>query len=114
MLAFNEIWKYLSDVMMNEVDGDGVGIDIDFDSIERGDQWYSETGEFFKINMFGSKYELGYVHIIEDNENWAQAESHQSHWCTKDGLSVSYTELYEKVNNFKKLNREYKLNKVLD
>ena len=114
MLAFNEIWKYLSDVMMNEVDGNGVGIDIDFDSFEWGDQWYNETGEFFKINMMGSKYELGYVHIIEDNENWGQAESHQSQWCTKDGISMNYSELYEKVKNFKKLNREYKLNKVLD
>jgi hypothetical protein len=114
MLAFDEIWKYLSDVMMNESFGKGSGINIDFGTIEWGDQWYSETGEFFKINMLGSEYELGYVDILEDNENWGQAESHNSKWCHKDGISIKYSELYDKVKNFKELNREYQLSKILD
>jgi len=116
MLDFNETWDYLSNVIYNEKSGDGkeIGINIKFDSFDWGDKYYNESGELFIIDMFGSRYELGYNYITEDGEDWAQAECHQSFWCTENGKHIKCDELLEKVKNFQQLNREDKLGRILD
>jgi len=115
MLDFDKTWDYLSNTLFDEKCGDGkeIGIDIDFESFEWGDRYHNENGEFFKIDMFGSLYELGYNYITEDRDDWAQAECHQTHWCRKDDKNIDCKELLEKVENFQQLNREYKLGKIL-
>jgi len=114
MRGFDEIWEFLSNVLFDEKSGKGNGIDIDFKSFEFGDRYYNESGEFFIINLFNDTYELGYVYITEDNDDWAQSECYKNNWCTKNEKNINYTELYEKIKNFKELNREYLLNKILN
>ena len=115
MLNFDPTWEHLSHTLYYEKaeEGKEIGIDIDFESFAWGDEYHNESGEYFKINMFGSKYELGYNYITEDREDWAQAECHQTFWCTKDEKHIKCDELLELVKNFQQLNREYKLNRIL-
>ncbi len=105
MLDFDKTWKYLSDVIFNEKCGDGkeIGIDIDFEAFDSVD---NKSGEFFTINMFGSKYELGYSHT--------ESESNEYQWCQMDDKHIKCIDLLEKVKNFQQLNREYKLGRLLD
>jgi hypothetical protein len=115
MLDFDKTWDLLSNTFYNEKSEEGkeIGIDIDFESFDWGDQYHNENGEFFKLSIFDSNYQLGYNYTTEDREDWAQAECHQSHWCTKDEKHIKCKELLELVQNFQQLNREYKLSRIL-
>ena len=54
----------------------------EFHDIEYGDEWYNVTGKECRI-WFDDKscFRFGYENVIEDDENWAQAESHTQYFC---------------------------------
>lgn len=48
-----------------------------------GDRYYSESGVEYLFEIDGFKYGVGYNHIVEDADDWGQAESHNNEWIHK-------------------------------
>lgn len=80
-------------------------------SYKQGD-YYSENGVVYSFEIAGDKYEIGYIIVVEDADDWAQAESHEYYICTKSGVNISSYELTHIVDNYLQFEREYKLNKL--
>ncbi len=86
---------------------------FELENIEWGDRYYNESGESINFIIADKKYQVGYSYIIEDADDWAQAESHQVHWCKCDDRNIKPDDLLEIVNNWESIEREFKLNKIL-
>lgn len=80
-------------------------------SYAQGD-YYSENGVVYSFEIAGDKYEIGHIIVVEDDDSWAQAESHEYYICTKNDVNISSYELTQIVDNYLQFEREYKLNKL--
>lgn len=80
-------------------------------SYRQGD-YYSENGLLYKFEIAGDKYEVGYIIVVEDDDTWAQAESHEYNVCSKNGYTISSLEMTKIVDSYLQLEREHKLNQL--
>lgn len=58
-----------------------------------GDEYYTENGVEYLFEIDGFEYGVGYNNVIEDADDWAQAESHNNEWIhkyTDDGFILEY------------------------
>lgn len=58
-----------------------------------GDEYYSENGVEYLFEIDGYEYGVGYNHVIENADDWAQSESHSNEWIhkyTDDGFILEY------------------------
>ncbi len=81
--------------------------------ISYGDEYYSESGEEFQFTISDKQYNVGYSYITEDADDWAQAECYQVNWCDCDGQTIDPELVFDVVENWKLIEREDKLNKIL-
>jgi hypothetical protein len=81
--------------------------------ISYGDEYYSESGEDFQFIISEKCYNVGYSYITEDADDWAQAECYQVNWCDCDGENINPNLVFEIIENWKLIEREDKLNKIL-
>jgi hypothetical protein len=81
--------------------------------ISEGDQFNYETGFQILFEMFGKKYNVGYATVVEDQEDWAQAESWTSDWCHCDGESIKPQEVWNLVQNYKSEVRDTLINQII-
>lgn len=68
----------------------------------------------FIFSIGDNKYEVGYWNKVEDAEDWAQAESSNGDIFIKNDKYVKSFEILEDIQNYKVLERDYKLNKLLN
>ena len=80
--------------------------------ISEGDQYNNEQGAEYNFEILGNKYNVGYVYIIEDQDDWAQAESHESNWCYCNDKHVNADEVYNLIENYKSVVRDNILNNL--
>jgi hypothetical protein len=64
------------------------------------------------ITIAGNQYSVGYSKIIEDDDDWGQAESQIVEWTRCNGEHISPEKVIEIVSNYKILERDFKLNKL--
>jgi hypothetical protein len=113
-ISIDNLYEFIS---MNKSFLETLGIIIVSNRICEGDRYYSEDGNSFKISILDEEFEIGYLYITEDSDNWAQAECHKTSWISKIGKNqdtkITINELYEMIVNFKDRKREKKLNDIL-
>lgn len=86
------------------------GIIFEKEDIDWGDRYYNEHGIRYFVTIFDKKYDFGYSQTIEDNDNWAQAESSQSTWINCNNEHSTYREFANDLLNFKAIRR----NKIIE
>jgi len=91
----------------------GTKLKLEIEDISWGDRYYSENGESINFIIADKNYRVGYSYIIEDADDWGQAESHQVTWCDCDGKRIEPSVLLDIVNNWESIERENKLNKII-
>lgn len=86
-----------------------IGVNLEFNEINHGDRFYNETGIEFKLILFDTEYNIGYVNIIEDNDHWKKAQLYNYNWCINN-QNLSETKIFDNIQNFIRLRR----NKIID
>jgi hypothetical protein len=107
----NEVWKLLKS---NLDDYKSLGLYVKHNSIDYVEQYYSENGEEYILIINDDTWKIGYCYIIEDSEDWAQAESFENRWFIKNGVHTNGTELLSILKNIKNHIREKKLSDILN
>jgi hypothetical protein len=104
MIKWDELYKQLKSAK-NE-------LNVEVVDIAYGDRYYSESGNELVFTIAGNEYRVGYSNIIEDADDWGQAESHQIEWSRCNDKHISPEKVIEIINNYKILERDFKLNKL--
>lgn len=91
----------------------GLGIEIIKEEIQWGDRYHSESGSEFIFRIFSDEYKVGYCYTTEDDDDWAQAECYENNWCVKNGKWIKPEEVFNLIENFQQLNRDFKLKEIL-
>jgi hypothetical protein len=89
------------------------GLDINFEESHSGDEYNSESTMIFRIKINDDVYEVGWVNVIEDEKDWAQAESYNYDVCYKNEKYIKPEEVYSVIENFKSIQRDFVLNNIL-
>ena len=106
----NEIYGYINK-NFNKIKS--LGIEIIKEEIQWGDRYHSESGEEFIFRIFSDEYKVGYCYTTEDADDWAQAECYENNWCRKNDRHIKPEEVFNLIENYQQLNREFKLKQVL-
>jgi hypothetical protein len=77
---------------------------------EQGDEYNYEQGAEYHFQILGNKYNVGYVYITEDDDDWAQAECYENNWCLCNGEHIKSEEVYKIIENYKSVVRDKALN----
>lgn len=78
-----------------------------------GDNYHYEESEVFEFKIGDSFYKVGYCKVVEDEDDWAQAESYFYNIFMKNDIQVKMQVIDEDLNNYLQIERESKLNKIL-
>ena len=108
-MTLDEIWEYVNS---NKDELKKLGINFNKKEVNCGDRYYSEDGVSYFFKIFGDQYEVGYVYITEDDDDWAQAECYECKICRKNGNHFDPKELHDLLSNYKSKLREYKISEV--
>lgn len=87
-------------------------IQFKFREIHQGDEYNNEHGAEYRFEIAGDKYNVGYVYITEDRDDWAQAECYEVNWCRCNDKHVNADEVYNLIENYKSVVRDNLLNKL--
>ncbi len=109
-MTLNDIWEYVNS---NKEELSKQGIKFNKKEINYGDRYYQEDGVSYFFKVFGDQYEVGYVYITEDDDDWAQAECHECKICRKNDKHFDPKDLYELLSNYKSNLRNFKLNHIV-
>jgi len=90
-----------------------LGITINTQDTSYGDEYHREDGESLMFKLLDKSYEVGYVYITEDDDDWAQAECYSCDICREDGKHCNPVKVYELLINYKSEVRNDILNKLL-
>ena len=80
--------------------------------ISEGDQYNYEQGAEYNFEILGNKYSVGGSYIIEDADDWAQAESYEVTWCRCNDKDIDADEVHKLIENYKTVVRDNKLNEL--
>lgn len=108
-MTLNQIWEY---VFKNKNNFDKE-IKVEVSNYYWGDEYNNESGTEIKLTILGEEYSLGSGNVIEDHEDWGQAESYEITWCKKGEKHYKPDDLYQLLTNYKKISRDYKLSQIL-
>jgi hypothetical protein len=86
---------------------------IEYNKIQYGDTFYSEDGEEWILKLSNIELKIGYCTIIEDGEDWAQAESYTQEWITLNNKHIRNEEALSLLNNLDSIKRELKINSII-
>lgn len=82
--------------------------------ISYGDESYYEQNVTFEFKIGDNSYIVGWYSVTEDREDWAQAENYNGDIFIKNGKNVSQSEIFNDINNYIQIERETKLNKLIN
>jgi len=102
-IGFSDIVRIINDPKFKEYFPD---VEFERHDTDYGDEYYSECGTAYDLTILGKHYNFGYNRVVEDRENWAQAESHESKWIKCEGKYTNYDAIAYDLINYKKLKRE--------
>jgi len=78
-----------------------------------GDEYYRNETNTINFKIGGDEYEVGWYHVTEDADDWAQAEAYNGDIFNKNDKNVCFSVIIEALNNYKQIERDYQLNKLL-
>lgn len=81
--------------------------------ISYGDRYWNEQGQEFIFNICDKEYRVGYSHITEDGDDWAQAECHFQSWSRCDGKCIKAEVIWDLIQNYGEESRDHILEKIL-
>ena len=79
-----------------------------------GDEYHSEESVIYKFKIGDNFYEVGYCKVVEDDDDWAQAESYNYDIFRKNDQHVHESEILSDVDNYLQIQRDSQLNKILN
>lgn len=82
--------------------------------IQQGDKYCHEDGVVYRFNIGEDRFEVGYVYVTEDADDWAQAECHLNDICDKNDKWCRPDEVFELLQNYQQISRNSKLEKLLN
>lgn len=106
----DKLWGYINR-NLNKIKS--LGIEITKVEDNWGDEYHSESSSEFIFRIFGDEYKIGYSYVTEDGDDWAQAETYHSDWCVKNGKWINPVDIFNLIENYEQLNREFKLKKLI-
>jgi hypothetical protein len=71
-----------------------------------------DSGAEYLFEIAGNKYSVGGSHIIEDADDWAQAESYEVTWCRCNDKDIDADEVHKLIENYKSITRDRTLNEL--
>ena len=115
-VTLDSLWSYIKSYQKEIRE---LGIKLKHNKIQGGyDQYYDESGESFDIFILDLHLQIGYVYITEDDDDWAQAETHEIKWLSQiEGekeKDFEAKELYHLLTNYHSIVRNQKLNDLLN
>ena len=72
-----------------------------------------DSGAEYLFEIAGNKYSVGGSYIIEDADDWAQAESYEVTWCRCNDKDIDADEVHKLIENYKTVVRDNKLEQLL-
>ena len=108
-MTLDKIWEYVNS---NKEELSKLGIKFNKHEVNCGDEYRREDGVSYFFKIFGDRYEVGYVYITEDDDDWAQAECHQVSWTRCDDKNTNPDEVFQLIKNYKSENRDHKLKEL--
>ena len=95
------------------------GISINSHSNDWGDHYHSESDYHYEVRLLNRTFRVGYVNVTEDQEDWAQAEAYTYNYLHEiiDDKEIQHKngkELYHLLTNYKSLQRDSVLSKLLN
>lgn len=109
-MTLNKIWEYVNS---NKEELRKLGIKFNKHEKNHGDEYLNESGVSYFFKIFGDQYEVGYLYITEDNDDWAQAECYEYKICKKNGKHFDPNKLYKLISNYKSNLRDYTINQIV-
>jgi hypothetical protein len=106
----SKLFEYIS---KNKEELKKLGITINKHDTGYGDEYYREDGISYVFKLLGKSYEVGYVYITEDADDWAQAECYNCDICREDENHCDPVKVYELLINYKSEVRNNILNKLI-
>ena len=106
----DKLWGYINR-NLNKIKS--LGIEITKVEDNWGDEYHSEDSSEFIFRIFSDEYRIGYCYTTEDDDDWAQAECYESKWCRKNDKHIKPEEVFNLIENFQQLNRDFKLKQIL-
>jgi hypothetical protein len=88
-------------------------IEINKEEDNWGDEYHAEDSSEFTFILFSDEYKVGYCYVTEDADDWAQAETYHNDWCLKNGKWIDPVDVYNILENYQQLNRDFKLKQIL-
>jgi hypothetical protein len=108
-MIFDKLWQLIKE---NRDYYDTI-IDVEYKKIEYGDPYYYENGEEFILTIKNDIINVGYSYIVEDSDDWAQAESYQVHWCKINEKDALVETIYDLIFNIKSNLRDSNIDDIL-
>jgi hypothetical protein len=71
-----------------------------------------DSGAEYLFEISGNKYSVGGSYIIEDADDWAQAESYEVTWCRCNDKDIDADEVHKLIKNYKSITRDRTLNEL--
>ena len=105
----DKLWGYINR-NLNKIKS--LGIEITKVEDNWGDEYHSEDSSEFIFRIFSDEYRIGYCYTTEDDD-WVQAECYESKWCRKNDKHIKPEEVFNLIENFQQLNRDFKLKQIL-
>jgi hypothetical protein len=78
------------------------------------DEYNSNEEHLYTFTIGDNEYQVGWWHTIEDAEDWAQAEAFNGDIFIKNNKNVRSSEIWEDIQNCLQIERDLKLNKLLN
>ena len=111
MKNFDKLYAYIK---INLPSLKKLGLDIEFIDNSYGDDNYQETNTGFKFNFNDKQYTIIYNQVVEDQEDWGQAESYICEICDVDDLHTSPEEVLDLLINLQSIKRDTTINNILE
>ena len=109
-IGFSDIARILEDKDFKQY---FPGVEFEKHVTDYGDEYYSEHGTEYDLKILDKHYNFGYTRVVEDRENWGQAESHESKWIKCEGKYTNYNAIAYDLINYKKLKRDKCLKDII-
>lgn len=109
-MTIDKLWGYINKNLNKIKD---LGIEITKQEDNWGDDYHSEDTSEFIFRIFEHEYKVGYAYITEDDDDWAQAETYHNDWCLKNGQWINPEEVFNLIENYEQLNRDFKLKQLI-
>jgi carbohydrate-selective porin OprB len=112
---FNDLNRNNLYSQLNKLNKEGkLPFKVKLKDMSYGDEYYHNETNTINFKIGGDEYEVGWYHITEDADDWAQAEAYNGDIFNKNGKNVNFSVIIEDLNNYQQIERDYQLNKLLN